>query len=56
MPGPSHAGGRNPEPCALNAQPLEHVANRANQYRHIWEARFDVVGNILMTIKEENDD
>lgn len=28
-------------PCRLNVRTLEHVATWADQYRHIWDARFD---------------
>ncbi len=38
-------------PCALNTEPLEAVANWTDQYRHIWDARFDVMNDILMTMK-----
>lgn len=34
-------------PCTLNAQPLQVVANWADQYRHIWDARFDVMAGVL---------
>lgn len=38
-------------PCTLNAAPLEAVATWTNQYRHIWEARFDVMSGVLKTLK-----
>ena len=28
-------------PCAIDPAPLQEVANWTEQYRHIWEARFD---------------
>ncbi len=34
-------------PCTLNVQPLQAVASWTNQYRHIWEARFDVLDSLL---------
>ena len=43
-------------PCTLNAQPLEAVANWTDQYRHIWDVRFDLMGSILKEMKEANDD
>ena len=43
-------------PCSLNAQPLQVVASWTDQYRHIWEARFDVMTNMLQTMKEPNDE
>lgn len=43
-------------PCALNAKPLEDVANWTDQYRHIWEGRFDRMNQILNTMKDTNHD
>ena len=43
-------------PCTLNAEPLEAVASWTNQYRHIWEARFDMMGQILKNMKEAGDE
>lgn len=43
-------------PCALNAQPLQAVASWTDQYRHIWDARFDVMAGILQLMKETNDE
>jgi DNA-binding transcriptional ArsR family regulator len=43
-------------PCTLNAEPLAAVADWTDQYRHIWNARFDVMGRILKTIKDKDDD
>jgi hypothetical protein len=40
----------------LNAQPLEAVADWTDQYRHIWDARFDAMSQILKTMKEEKDE
>ena len=39
-------------PCRINAVPLQDVAHWTDQYRHIWEARFDVMGAILNDRKE----
>ena len=41
-------------PCHLNAKPIEAVASWTDQYRHIWEARFDVMDNILKSMKDQN--
>lgn len=38
-------------PCTLKPEPLEAVANWADQYRHIWDARFDVMAGVLETMK-----
>jgi DNA-binding transcriptional ArsR family regulator len=50
--------GRNAQfrPCTLNAQPLEAVADWTDQYRHIWDARFKAMSQILETMKEEKDE
>lgn len=50
--------GRNAQfrPCTLNPAPLEAVAHWTDQYRHIWEARFDVMGQLLNNRKEPNHD
>lgn len=42
-------------PCTLNAQPLKVVSNWTDQYRHIWEARFDLMGSILTNMKDKDD-
>lgn len=46
--------GRNAQfrPCTLNPQPLQDVANWTDQYRHIWEARFDAMDAVLQHLKE----
>ena len=43
-------------PCTLNPRPLEAVANWTDQYRHIWDARFDLMGSILKNMKEAKDE
>lgn len=39
-------------PCTLNTQPLQAVAGWTDQYRHIWDARFDAMNGILTKMKE----
>lgn len=39
-------------PCALNAKALMAVANWTDQYRHIWEDRFDVMDTMIKAIGE----
>lgn len=39
-------------PCTLDTLPLQVVANWTDQYRHIWETRFDIMSDILQTRKE----
>ena len=34
-------------PCALDAAPLAAVSEWAERYRHVWEARFDRLGDYL---------
>jgi len=34
-------------PCRIEAGPLKNVADWAEQYRHVWEERFDRLGNYL---------
>lgn len=43
-------------PCALNAAPLEAASKWTDQYRHIWETRFDVMAAMLKKKKETYDE
>jgi DNA-binding transcriptional ArsR family regulator len=47
-------------PCALDAAPLEDVSTWAEQYRPVWEARFDRMQDYLAQLrprrKDEGDD
>ncbi|MEO9863218.1 MAG: metalloregulator ArsR/SmtB family transcription factor [Yoonia sp.] len=43
-------------PCTLNTGPLQAVASWTDQYRPIWEARFDAMDEILQSIKENPDE
>ncbi|MBT8459166.1 MAG: metalloregulator ArsR/SmtB family transcription factor [Boseongicola sp.] len=43
-------------PCALNPEGLKVVASWADQYRSIWEARFDAMGDLLNKIKDRHND
>jgi len=38
-------------PCALNAQPLQAIANWADQYRPIWDTRFGTMDKLLTNMK-----
>ena len=40
-------------PCALNAEPIASVADWTDQYRHIWESRFDQMGQYLDALNDE---
>ena len=38
-------------PCTLDARPLEDVSEWAEQYRPIWEARFDRMSDYLQELQ-----
>ncbi|MEM8859133.1 MAG: metalloregulator ArsR/SmtB family transcription factor [Chloroflexota bacterium] len=38
-------------PCTLNATPLQEVSTWTEQYRHIWEGRFDQMENYIQKIQ-----
>jgi DNA-binding transcriptional ArsR family regulator len=40
-------------PCALNAAPLEEVSTWAEQYRQVWEARFDRMDDYLTRLRPQ---
>lgn len=40
-------------PCVLDAAPLAEVATWADQYRPIWEARFDQMHHYLAEIQQQ---
>ena len=40
-------------PCRIEAGPLKEVADWADRYRHIWEARLDRLGDYLKELKEK---
>jgi len=46
--------GRNAQfrPCRLNPAPLEEVSHWTEQYRHIWQARFDAMDFALEQLKD----
>ena len=41
-------------PCALDAAPLEEVSTWAEQYRPIWEARFDRMEGYLHQLQQQH--
>ena len=43
-------------PCNLNAAPLRDIAHWTEQYRHIWEDRFDRMQAVLQQMKEKTDE
>jgi DNA-binding transcriptional ArsR family regulator len=40
-------------PCALDAAPLEEVATWAEQYRPVWETRFDRMDDYLTQLRSQ---
>jgi DNA-binding transcriptional ArsR family regulator len=40
-------------PCALDAAPLEEVSTWAEQYRPVWEARFDRMDDYLTQLRSQ---
>jgi len=40
------------EMCALDTHPLEAIANWTDQYRFIWQERFDAMSKIIKQMKE----
>lgn len=40
-------------PCALDATPLEEVSTWAEQYRPVWEARFDRMNDYLSQLQPQ---
>jgi DNA-binding transcriptional ArsR family regulator len=43
-------------PCALDASPLEEVATWAEQYRPVWESRFDRMDDYLAQLRSQPTD
>ena len=43
-------------PCTIDVTPLEEVSRWTEQYRHIWETRFDQMGDYInqLTGKEQS--
>ena len=41
-------------PCALDAAPLQAVSTWAEQYRAVWEARFDRMDDYLATLETKD--
>lgn len=42
-------------PCALNATPLREVATWAEQYRPVWESRFDQLDDYLARLQRQEE-
>ncbi len=39
-------------PCTIDVTPLEEVSNWTEQYRHIWEARFDRIDDYINQLND----
>lgn len=42
-------------PCTIDAAPLAQVSSWAEQYRHIWEDRFDRLGAYVQTLQNSDE-
>lgn len=40
-------------PCSLDATPLQEVSTWTEQYRHIWEERFDQMDNYIEQLQQK---
>ncbi len=43
-------------PCTIDVTPLEEVSNWTEQYRHIWEARFDRIDDYINQLNDKEKD
>ena len=43
-------------PCRINPEPLAAIAKWTEEYRHIWDARFDALDAALKTMTPEGGD
>lgn len=41
-------------PCNIEVAPLKQVSDWTEQYRHIWEARFDQMGDYLQKLQNQD--
>ncbi|MDH3683317.1 MAG: metalloregulator ArsR/SmtB family transcription factor [Acidimicrobiia bacterium] len=40
-------------PCTIDAAPLEEISTWAEQYRPVWEARFDRMDDYIQQLKQQ---
>lgn len=40
-------------PCTIDVTPLQEISNWTEQYRHIWEARFDQMDDYINQLTNE---
>ena len=43
-------------PCTIDARPLEEILNWAEQYRAVWEARFDRMDDYIQQLQDQQRD
>ena len=43
-------------PCTIDATPLQEISNWTEQYRHIWETRFDQIDNYINQLTDKEKD
>ena len=43
-------------PCTIDVTPLKEISNWTEQYRHIWEARFDRMVDYINQINDKEKD
>lgn len=43
-------------PCTIDITPLMEISNWTEQYRHIWEARFDRIDDYIKQINSKEED
>ena len=42
-------------PCTIDVSPLEEVSKWTEQYRHIWEGRFDQMDDYIKNLKSQGE-
>ena len=40
-------------PCTIDVTPLQEISNWTEQYRHIWEARFDQMDDYILKLSSK---
>jgi DNA-binding transcriptional ArsR family regulator len=43
-------------PCTIDTAPLQEISNWTEQYRHIWEARFDQMEEYISQLNNKEQD
>jgi DNA-binding transcriptional ArsR family regulator len=43
-------------PCTIDVTPLQEISNWTEQYRHIWEARFDRMDDYINQLTNKEND